>query len=387
MSGAVPASAGGDRRKRGNRTGWSTGACAAAAAAAAARGLETGVVPETIEILLPEDRRPSFAIIEGRLIESGVQVGSGAQAAVIKDAGDDPDATHGARIVATVVRLADAPGEVHLLGGEGVGRVTRAGLGLTVGEAAINPGPRAYITANVRAAAPTRLSREGLAVTISVPDGERIAKRTLNARLGILGGISILGTTGVVYPYSTASFKATIRQGVQVALAQGQETVVFTTGRRTERHSMTRYPELPEICFVQMGDFVGAALDAAREAGLKRIVIGAMVGKLTKIAQGLKITHARKAEVDMQLLARLVADAGGDPALCARVLEGDTARWAAELVAEAGLTGAFHQALTRAVAALVAQGLAEGTLVEVLAWGPEGDLLAEQTVGTPSRPA
>ena len=117
----------------------------------------------------------------------------------------------------------------------------------------------------MRAAAPTRLSLGGLEVTISVPDGERIATRTLNARLGILGGISILGTTGVVYPYSTASFKATIRQGIQVALAQGQDTVVLTTGRRTERHCMTRYPALPEVCFVQMGDFVGAALDAARE--------------------------------------------------------------------------------------------------------------------------
>jgi cobalt-precorrin-5B (C1)-methyltransferase len=376
MSGVVLDSGGGRRRKRGNRTGWSTGACAAAAAAAAARGLETGEVPARIEILLPEGRRPSFEIVEGRLIGSSSQTEWGAQAVVIKDAGDDPDATHGARIVATVIPVADAPGEVRLLGGEGVGRVTRAGLGLAVGEAAINPAPRGYITANVRAAAPQRLGREGFEVTISVPDGEHTAKRTLNARLGFLGGISILGTTGVVYPYSTASFKATIRQGVQVALAQGQETAVFTTGRRTERYSMTRHPELPEVCFVQMGDFVGTALDAAREARLKRVLIGAMVGKLTKIAQGLKITHARKAEVDMHLLARLVAEAGGDPALCARVLEGNTARWAAELVAEAGLTRAFHHALTHAVATVVAQELAEGTFVEVLAWGPEGELLA-----------
>jgi cobalt-precorrin-5B (C1)-methyltransferase len=380
MSRALLDPGAGGRRKRGNRAGWSTGACAAAAAAAAARALETGEVPRTIEILLPEDRRASFEILDGTRSESS------AQASVIKDAGDDPDVTHGARIVATVVALPEAAGEVRVLGSEGVGRVTRAGLGLTVGEAAINPGPRSYITANVRAAAPSRLRTEGLEVTISVPAGERLAKRTLNARLGILGGISILGTTGVVYPYSTASFKATIRQGVQVARAQGRDTVVFTTGRRTERHCMARYPELPEICFVQMGDFVGAALDAAREAGLKRVVFGAMVGKLTKIAQGLKVTHARKAEVDMQLLARLVADAGGSPALCADVLKGDTARWTAELVAEAGLTTAFHQALTRAAARAVADGLDAGTIIEVLAWGPDGELLAEHAPGRPPGP-
>lgn len=358
-------------RKRGNRTGWSTGACAAAAATAAARGLETGEIPERIEIQLPEGRRASFAVIDAELTPSM------ARAAVIKDAGDDPDVTHGAKIVAEIIALPETPGEIRLLGGEGVGRVTRAGLGLPVGEAAINPGPRGYISANLRDAAPRRLALEGLAVTISVPDGARIAERTLNARLGILGGISILGTTGLVYPYSTASFKATIRQGVQVALAQGQETLVFTTGRRTERHCMARFTELSEVCFIQMGDFVGTALDAAREAGVGRVIIGAMVGKLTKIAQGLRITHARKAEIDRQLLAQLITEAGGDPALAARILAGDTARLASELVAEAGLATPFHQALARAAARVVAARLPAGTRVEVLAWGPEGELLAE----------
>ena len=356
--------------KRGNRTGWSTGACAAAAATAAAHGLATGAIPDRIEILLPEDRRPVFPVVESAL------AGGIARAVVVKDAGDDPDVTNGARIAAELRLLPGAAGEVRLLGGAGVGRVTRAGLGLPVGEAAINPGPRRYIESNLRAAAPALLAKNGLEVTLSIADGESLARRTLNARLGILGGLSILGTTGVVYPYSTASFKATVVQGVRVALAQGQRTVCFSTGRRTERYCMAAFPDLPEVCFVQMGDFVGAALDAARDARVERVLVGAMAGKLTKIAQGLRVTHARKAPVDMGLLARLAAQAGADADLCARVREGDTARWVAELAHEAGLARRFHQVLAQAAAQALAAGLAPGTRVEVLAFAPEGESLA-----------
>ncbi len=366
------------RAKRGNRTGWSTGACAAAAAAAAARGLETGVIPDEIEIRLPEHRIARFPIVDSGMTTDG------ALAAVIKDAGDDPDATNGARIIVEVSLLPAAPGigpgEVRIDGGQGVGRVTRAGLGLPVGEAAINPNPRRYIAANVRDAAPGLLAKGGLLVRVSVADGERLALRTLNARLGILGGISILGTTGVVYPYSTASFKATVIQGVRVAVAQGQRTVCFTTGRRTETYCMAAHPELPEVCFVQMGDFVGAALDAARAAGIERVLVGAMAGKLTKIAQGLRITHARKAPVDMALLARLAAEAGADSLLCRRILEGTTARWAAELIEGVGLTERFHQVLTLAAARSIASRLSAGTQVELLAWGPEGERLARAEI-------
>ncbi|NCA71776.1 MAG: cobalt-precorrin-5B (C(1))-methyltransferase [Sphingobacteriia bacterium] len=361
------------RVKRGNRPGWSTGACAAAAATAAARGLETGSIPATIAILLPEGRRAQFMTHSVELTQTH------ARATVIKDAGDDPDVTHGARIVAELSRLPGDPGEVRLCGGEGIGRVTRAGLGLALGEAAINPGPRDYISANVRRAAPRLLARAGLLVTLAVPEGERIAARTLNARLGILGGISILGTTGVVYPYSTASFKATIRQGVQVARAQGQDRVVFTTGRRTERYCMRQYPGLAEVCFVQMGDFVGTAIECAQAAGLAEVIVGAMVGKLTKIAQGLRITHARKAAVDLPLLAQLAAQAGAGAALIDRILAGNTAREASELIAAAGLGGAFHQALADTAARVIAAGLAPGTRVVVLAWDAEGNLLAEHT--------
>ena len=360
------------RAKRGHRTGWSTGACAAAAATAAACGLETGQIPEQIDIHLPENRVACFAVIDAELTADL------ARATVIKDAGDDPDVTNGARIMAEVSPLPcppETPGAIRIDGGAGVGRVTRAGLGLPVVEAAIKPNPRRYLAANVRAAAPHLLETGALLVRIAVADGERLARRTLNPRLGIEGGISILGTTGVVYPYSTAAFKATVIQGVQVAVAQGQQTVCFTTGRRTETYCMTAHPELPEVCFVQMGDFVGAALDAASQMGIRRVLVGAMAGKLTKIAQGLRITHARKAPVDMQLLARLAAEAGADAALCERVPDGATARWVAELIDGAGLTARFHQVLTQAAAQTVAARLPPGTQVELLAWGPEGEPL------------
>jgi cobalt-precorrin-5B (C1)-methyltransferase len=366
------------RAKRGNRTGWSTGATAAGAAAAATHALETGEIPREIEIHLPENRVACLPVADCAFTTRG------AHATVIKDAGDDPDATNGARIIVEVEPLPLVPGVdpgvIRIDGGPGVGRVTRAGLGLPVGEAAINPNPRRYIAANVRAAAPTLLAAGGLLVTVSVVDGEQLARRTLNARLGILGGISILGTTGVVYPYSTASFKATVIQGVRVAVAQGQRTVCFTTGRRTELYCMAAHLELPEVCFVQMGDFVGAALDAARAARIDRVVVGAMAGKLTKIAQGLRITHARKAPVDMQLLARLAAASGADADLCRKILEGNTARWAAELIADAGLTGRFHQALTQAAAQAVADQLPAGIEVEMLAWGPEGEPLGHAEI-------
>ena len=358
------------RGKRGNRTGWSTGACAAAAATAAAQGLATGAIPQWIRILLPEGRRPVFPVAESSLVD-GV-----AHAIVGKDAGDDPDVTNGAHIAAQVRTLPDAAGTIRLLGGVGIGRVTRPGLGLPVGEAAINPGPRAYIASNLRAAVPALLSRVGLEATLSIADGETLAHRTLNARLGILGGLSILGTTGVVYPYSTASFKATVRQGVQVAVAQGERTVCFTTGRRTERYCMETFPDLHEVCFIQMGDFVGAALDAAQESGLERVLVGGMAGKLAKMAQGLRVTHARKAPIDMARLAELAAHCGATRDVCRRIQEGDTARWVAELATEAGLSARFHQALVEAAARALAMGLAIGTTLEVIAFSPEGALLA-----------
>ena len=358
-------------KKKGTRTGFTTGACAAAAARAAALGLVNGTVPETVECLLPNGDLVEFAVTDGRL-ENG-----GAHAVVIKDAGDDPDCTHGAHLTADVCPLPEAPGEVRLMGGAGVGTITLPGLGLEVGGPAINPVPRQNIEANVRAAAGILLERRGLAVTISVPEGDAMAKKTLNARLGIVGGISILGTTGIVRPYSTAAWRASVVQGIEVAAAQGQDTVVLTTGGRTEKFVMRELPDLAPACFVQMGDFLRYALDTAVKQGIRRVVIGGMVGKLTKMAQGETITHAGRAEVDTGLLAELACDSGAPPDVCEDIRQAETARYAAERMAELGLVDAFHHALARRVIDTLAGRYPRRFTLKVLVCDFEGNKIAE----------
>ena len=366
------------RKRRGLRTGFTTGACAAAAARAATEALVSGRVPEGVDCLLPNGQTVPFAVASGRLTGEGAD--RLAEAVVIKDAGDDPDCTHGAHLTATVRLLPQAPGEVRLRGGPGVGTVTQPGLGLEVGGPAINPVPRRNITANVRAAARALLEDQGLEVTLSVPGGEAMARKTLNPRLGILGGISILGTSGIVRPYSTAAFRASVVQGIEVAAAQGQDTIVLTTGGRTEKFVMRTLPDLPPVCFVQMGDFTGAALDAAARLGLRRIVIGCMVGKLAKMAQGETMTHARRAEVDRDLLATVAQDCGAPPEVCAAIRQAETARYAAECLADLGLAPAFHLALARRLIATLATRYPGRFALRVLVCDFEGEhLLAEVT--------
>ena len=329
------------KRQRGNRTGFTTGANAAAAAAAATLGLAEGRVPEQVECVLPNTQRVTFQIIEGRV--DGMQ----AHAVSIKDAGDDPDATNGAYLTADVRRIPGGSG-IQLKGGAGVGVVTKPGLGLEVGGPAINPVPRRNIIENVQAAGASILAAgDGLEVTISVPGGEEMAKKTLNARLGILGGISILGTTGIVRPYSTAAFRASVVQAVQVAANQGQKSVVFTTGGRTEKCAMRVFNELDESCFVQMGDFVRAAFQSALKHEMEHIIVGAMVGKLTKIAQGLPVTHAWREEVDRGLIAEAAIEVGAPAELVEEIRAAETARFAAEKLDQIGLTAAFHRALAQ----------------------------------------
>lgn len=331
------------KRARGNRTGFTTGACSAAAARAATLGLLLSEVPESVVCHLPNGRDQEFAVIDGCVEE----VAGYANAVIVKDAGDDPDATHGAHMTAEVRILKGRAGEVILKGGPGVGVVTKDGLGLDVGGPAINPVPRRNIVDNVRAAAGELLERDGLEVTISVPGGEEMAKKTLNARLGILGGISILGTTGIVRPYSTAAFRASVVQAVDVAARQGQTRVVFTTGGRTEKFAMRQLPELEEACFVQMGDFVKAAFSSAVKRRMQQVYVGAMVGKLTKMCQGLAVTHAWKAEIDRDLLADSAREVGAPVALIEAIRCAETARFAAEKLAACGLTVAFHQQLAK----------------------------------------
>lgn len=341
------------KRQRGNRTGFTTGACSAAAARAAAEGLLSGVVPATVSCLLPNGQRVSFSIHAAQTEDQH----SWAEAVVIKDAGDDPDVTHGAHIRARVERLPmSAPGTLELHGGEGVGVVTREGLGLEVGGPAINPVPRANIAANVREVAAAYLEHAGLAVTISVAGGEAMAAKTLNPRLGIMGGISILGTTGIVRPYSTAAFRASVVQAVEVAARQHSPAVVFTTGGRTEKTAMQAFSELPEAAFVQMGDFVKAAFQTAVRQGFGDIRVGAMAGKLTKMAQGLPVTHAWRETIDRDLLARTAADVGAPEEVVEAIRGAETARFAAEKLTALGLAIPFYRRLARAARASLKSG-------------------------------
>jgi cobalt-precorrin-5B (C1)-methyltransferase len=313
------------------RYGWTTGTCSAAAAKAAALLLRDGDPPSAVEVPLPKgEQRPSFPV------ERCERAGDGAIAVVVKDAGDDPDVTHGAHLTARVTLVAE-PGIV-LRGGEGVGTVTRLGLGLEVGGPAINAGPRAQITAAVGEV--VDLARVGVDVEISVPGGEKMARRTSNPRLGIMGGISILGTTGIVRPFSTAAWRASVGQAIDVMDAQGSKTVVLTTGGRTEKAARRLLPELPEVCFVEVGDFTGYALKRAAKLEFERCVFVGMAGKLAKLAAGIMMTHWTRSKVDPEFLAEVTREAGGDEALAAAVAAANTGRHAWELWEAAGLFAA-----------------------------------------------
>ncbi|MEU7933668.1 cobalt-precorrin-5B (C(1))-methyltransferase [Micromonospora echinofusca] len=338
------------------RTGWTTGACATAATKAALTALVTGVPQRQVEIGLPAGRRVSFPVarceLDGR---------TRAEAVVVKDAGDDPDVTHGAELTATV-SWHDAPG-LRLDGGPGVGTVTKPGLGLPVGGPAINDTPRRMIGQAV--AEVVDLSEVGVRVVVSVPRGEIMARKTTNRRLGILGGISILGTTGVVRPFSTASWRASVVQAVHVMAAQGERTVVLCTGGRTERAARALLPELPEVCFVEVGDFTGAAVTAAVGDGMTGVVFVGMAGKLAKLAAGILMTHYTRSKVDLSLLGAVTAEAGGDPELVAAVVAANTGRHAYELWEAAGLLGAAGDLLCHRVRQVLLRFAGDAVSVDV----------------------
>ncbi|MFR9778099.1 cobalt-precorrin-5B (C(1))-methyltransferase [Micromonospora sp. MS34] len=338
------------------RTGWTTGACATAAAKAALTALVSGVPQREVEIGLPAGRRVTFAVARCDL-----EPARRAEAVVVKDAGDDPDVTHGAELTATV-DWRDRPG-LCLDGGPGVGTVTRPGLGLPVGGPAINETPRRMIGAAV--AEVVDLAEIGVRVVISVPGGEIMARKTTNRRLGILGGISILGTTGIVRPFSTASWRASVVQAVHVMAAQGERTVVLCTGGRTERAARALLPELPEVCFVEVGDFTGAAVTAAVGDGMAGVVFVGMAGKLAKLAAGILMTHYTRSKVDLSLLGAVTAEAGGDRDLVAAVAAANTGRHAYELWEAAGLLRPAGDLLCRRVRQVLRRFAGHAVTVDV----------------------
>jgi cobalt-precorrin-5B (C1)-methyltransferase len=318
--------------KKGLRIGFSTGSAASAAAKAAFLTLLKGAAPGKVEIALPSGVELTIAVEEARKITD-----KKATATVIKDAGDDPDITHKAAICALVEMLSDkGKGEsIQIRGGRGVGRVTRPGLPTSIGEPAINPTPRDMIREAVLSVWRDYSNGAELlrvAVEISVPDGELLAKTTLNPRLGIVGGISILGTTGLVKPFSHEAYTATIESALAVAKASGAQEIVITTGGRSEKYAMALRPDLPDYCFVQVADFFGFSLEKAVEAHFARVGAVSFFGKAVKQAQGLYYTHAHKAPMDLLALAEWLRDAGAGPALVESVAKANTARHALEIL-------------------------------------------------------
>ncbi|MEW2491167.1 cobalt-precorrin-5B (C(1))-methyltransferase [Streptomyces sp. NPDC048411] len=313
----------------GLRPGWTTGACATAATTAAYTALLTGDFPDPVTIVLPKGQSPAFALAVEEL------AGDRATAGVVKDAGDDPDVTHGALVRATVRRLPPGSGVVFEAG-PGVGTVTRPGLPLDVGEPAINPMPRQMMRDHIARVAADHGDAGDVEITVSVDHGEEIARSTWNPRLGILGGLSILGTTGIVVPYSCSAWIDSIRRGVDVARAAGHTHVAGCTGSTSEKTVVAEYG-LPEIALLDMGDFAGAVLKYVRRHPVDRLTVCGGFAKLSKLAAGHLDLHSARSQVDKGFLAELARQGGADASLTAEVADANTGLAALQLCAAAGV--------------------------------------------------
>ena len=355
------------------RRGWTTGACAAAAARAAYEALLTGRFPEQVTIRLPKGDAPSFPIERQGIGESWAEAG------IVKDAGDDPDVTHGALILTRI-----EPGEpgsgIVFRAGIGVGTVTRPGLALAPGEAAINPGPRRYIAwaledAAAEAGGP---DKPDLIVTVSIPGGAELAQKTLNARLGILGGLSVLGTTGVVVPYSCASWIHSIQRGIDVARAAGIEHLAAATGSTSEAAVRQLYG-LSDQALLDMGDFVGGTLKYLKRHPVAKLTLAGGFAKIAKLAAGHLDLHSSRSRVDAAALARLLGDLG---APAEAIAEAEAAAGAGEVLSIARSLGAgFEAALTRRIAAeardVALATLAGQTAIEIAIFDRAGTLIGQ----------
>ena len=331
------------RDPKGTREGYTTGASAAAGAQAACLVLERDERPEIVAVRSPLGFDLMIPI--NRLAYAN----RAATAGVIKDGGDDPDVTHGAEVIVTVRRV-EPPG-IHIQGGPGVGTITQPGLELPPGSAAINPVPRRMIVEGVALVVGTDCPEPGLEVTVSIPGGEELAKKTLNARIGVLGGLSILGTTGIVRPMSTASWRASVVQSIDVAAANSLTHIVLTTGGRSERFAEALFPRLPEMAFVQMGIFTGDSLKRAVERGVTSVTVCGMIGKIAKLATGQMQTHVAGGGVDVAFLGELARGAGANADLVAAIERANTARHVEQLVDASGFSVFYGFVADRAAVA------------------------------------
>lgn len=308
------------------RTGWTTGACATAATKAALTALITGEFPDPVTIRLPRGEEPAFALALEAL-------GDGyAMAGIVKDAGDDPDVTHGATVVASVRPLPPGSG-IRFAAGDGVGTVTRPGLPICVGEPAINPVPRAMMTAEVEALCAQHDLPADVEITVSIPGGDKIAEKTWNPRLGIVGGLSVLGTTGVVHPFSCAAWIHSIHRGIDVARAEGMQHVLGATGSTSEKAAQA-FHNLPDGALLDMGDFAGGLLKYLRVHPVPRLTIAGGFAKMAKLAQGALDLHSSRSQVDNEALLSLIDGAVLAESVRERMLHANTALEILELATE-----------------------------------------------------
>ncbi len=344
------------------KRGWTTGACATAATRAAYTALLTGAFPDPVTIRLPRGEAPAFPLAREEL---GADF---ARAGIVKDAGDDPDVTHGALVLATL-RRGEAGSGVVFRAGPGIGIVTKPGLPLPTGEPAINPKPREMMRAVVAELAAAQGEAGDVEIEISIPGGAELARKTWNPRLGIEGGLSVLGTTGVVVPFSCAAWIHSIHRGIDVARANGLAHVAACTGSTSEAAVQALYG-LPEIALLDMGDFAGGLLKYLRRHPLPRLSLGGGFAKLAKLAAGHLDLHSGRSQVDFDFLAEMLAELGGDVGLVARARDANTASEILDLARAADLPLADAVA-TRARATALGV-LAGATEVEVLVVDRQG---------------
>jgi cobalt-precorrin-5B (C1)-methyltransferase len=348
------------------RYGWTTGACATAAAKAAYAALLTGAFPDPVEISLPGGRSIAFALAEGTLTESHASAG------VVKDAGDDPDVTHGA-LVRAQISLGAAGSGVVFRAGPGVGMVTRPGLAIPPGEPAINPVPRQMIHAAIEELAARHHAPGDVVVELSIPDGEILAQRTLNGRLGITGGLSILGTTGIVVPFSCSAWIHSIHRGIDVARAGGITHIAGATGNTSEK-AVRALHGMEDMALIEMGDFVGGMLKYLKSHPVPRVTIAGGVAKMTKLAQGRLDLHSKRGEVDFCALAALAERTGCGADVAAQIRAANTTAQAFELAQSHGtLLGDAIAAQAWQTAASVME--ASGAEIEIVVFDRVGTLV------------
>lgn len=367
-------------KRRAMRTGYTTGACAAAASKAAVRSLLTGEPVSEVTIHLPMGQDATFHIHRCEFLH-GSPDGSKVRCSVIKDGGDDPDVTSGAEICSTVSVNGDrATDRVKLAGGPGVGTVTKPGTGIPVGDPSITRVPRRMITQAVVDTADGLGSNQAFLVEISVPGGEEIAKKTDNPRLGIVDGISILGTTGVVQPFSTAAWRASVNVSIDVAAANGLPQMVISTGTQSEEFTK-RYLDLPDMAYVNVGIFTGSALKRCVQRGIGRATLVGMVGKFSKIAMGKFVTHVAGNKVDPEFLTSLAAECGASPAVQGEMRQSTSARHFQEIAQSHGVTDVFDLICRKVCeeSKIHVGDRGGGLIVDSICFDFEGDILGQAT--------